>query len=77
MAEVCVLSSSLFLSLSLSLSLSLVFRRLGTQLSAKRRTEAAAPLRAAKVLMKGEAIDPIRYGVSRFDLRPSSGRVLR
>lgn len=52
-----------------------VFRRLGTWVSAKHRLGAVA--RAGKVLMKGEAIDPIRYWVSRFDLRPGSGRALR
>lgn len=53
------------------------FSKVGTWVSAKHRLEAGAVARAGKVLMKGEAIDPIRYWVSRFDLRPSSGRALR
>lgn len=57
--------------------LSQSFSKAGTWVSAKHRLEAGAVARAGKVLMKGEAIDPIRYWVSRFDLRPSSGRALR
>lgn len=53
------------------------FSKVGTWVSAKHRLEAGAVARAGKVLMKGEAIDPIRYWVSRFDLRPSSGRASR